>query len=267
MLFRSARLIGAPPGYVGYEEGGQLTEKVRRKPYCVVLFDEIEKAHPDVFNVLLQILEEGKLTDGLGRAVDFKNTIVVMTSNVGVLEVEDAERPSLGFSARSGVQDSAARSDAVREGLKAAFRPEFINRIDSIVIFEQLSREELHRIVDLEVAKVDRRLADREVTLTLSTSARDLILEKGFDPKFGVRPLRRTIEELIEDPLSEALIDGALPPRSTARFTARDGQLVLKPQTAKIATAVAPPAPKAPKRRSRKKPAIKQGETEGAPVA
>jgi ATP-dependent Clp protease ATP-binding subunit ClpC len=223
-----ARMIGAPPGYVGHEEGGQLTEKVRRKPYSVILFDEIEKAHPDVFNVLLQILEEGKLTDGLGRTVDFKNTIIVMTSNVGVREAEDATRPSVGFGGRTEDDEARDRRDAVLAAIKDTFRPEFINRIDSIVIFNSLGRPELHRIVDLEVARVADRIAGRGYQLMLSPAAKDLLLERGFDPRYGVRPLRRVIESEIEDPLSEAIIDGHLRPGMAARFGARSGKLHLR---------------------------------------
>jgi ATP-dependent Clp protease ATP-binding subunit ClpC len=253
-----ARLIGAPPGYIGYEEGGQLTEKVRRKPYCVVLFDEIEKAHPDIYNVLLQILEEGKLTDGLGRTVDFKNTIVVMTSNVGVQEAEEAERPSLGFHGRTGEEEAEGREAAVREGIRRAFRPELINRIDSIVIFDRLGREELHEIVDLEVGKVRDRLGNLDITLSLSAGARDLILERGYDPKFGVRPLRRVIEEMIEDVLSEAIIDGELTSGMEAHFTSRGGKLMLKPELRSSKDRVAAVTskrtrPKAGKKKAKKK--------------
>jgi len=256
-----ARLIGAPPGYIGYEEGGQLTEKVRRKPYCVVLFDEIEKAHPDIYNVLLQILEEGKLTDGLGRTVDFKNTIVVMTSNVGVQEAEEAERPSLGFHGRTGEEEAANRENAVREGIRRSFRPELINRIDSIVIFDQLGREELHEIVDLEIGKVRDRLIDLDLTLSLSAGARDLILERGYDPKFGVRPLRRVIEEMVEDVLSEAIIDGDLQGGMDAHFTARAGKLTLKPVPRSSKERVAAVTKKKTRAKAGKKKAKKKAPT------
>jgi ATP-dependent Clp protease ATP-binding subunit ClpB len=196
-----SRLIGAPPGYVGYEEGGQLTEQVRRHPYSVVLFDEIEKAHPDVFNVLLQILEDGRLTDGKGRTVDFRNTVLVMTSNVGStaifeLAARDPER---------------ARKEAM-EALRAAFRPEFINRIDEIVIFNPLGKEHLRRIVDLMLRGVEKLLEERQITLELTPAARELLAREGYDPAYGARPLRRTIQRLIQDPLALQILEGKVMP-------------------------------------------------------
>jgi ATP-dependent Clp protease ATP-binding subunit ClpB len=207
-----SRLIGAPPGYVGYEEGGQLTEQVRRHPYSVILFDEIEKAHPDVFNVLLQILEDGRLTDGKGRTVDFRNTVVVMTSNVGSTAIfelsnEDPER---------------ARREAM-EALRASFRPEFLNRIDEIVIFNPLGREHLERIVDLLLKSVEKLLAERQITLELTTAARELLLREGYDPAYGARPLRRTIQRLIQDPLALQILEGKVVPGDHVRVD-RDGQ-------------------------------------------
>jgi len=196
-----SRLIGAPPGYVGYEEGGQLTEQVRRHPYSVVLFDEIEKAHPDVFNVLLQILEDGRLTDGKGRTVDFRNTVLVMTSNVGSTAIfehaaRDAER---------------ARKEAM-EALRAAFRPEFINRMDEIVIFNALGKEQLAGIVGLLLKSVEKLLAERQITLELTAAATELLLREGYDPAYGARPLRRTIQRLIQDPLAMQILEGAVLP-------------------------------------------------------
>jgi ATP-dependent Clp protease ATP-binding subunit ClpB len=207
-----SRLIGAPPGYVGYEEGGQLTEQVRRHPYSVILFDEIEKAHPDVFNILLQILEDGRLTDGKGRTVDFRNTVMVMTSNVGSTAIfelahKDPER---------------ARKEAM-EALRAAFRPEFINRIDEIVIFNPLGKEQLGRIVSLLLKSVERLLAERQITLELTPAAEALLLSEGYDPAYGARPLRRTIQRLIQDPLALQILEGKVLPGEHVRVD-REGQ-------------------------------------------
>jgi ATP-dependent Clp protease ATP-binding subunit ClpB len=196
-----SRMIGAPPGYVGYEEGGQLTEQVRRHPYSVVLFDEIEKAHPDVFNVLLQILEDGRLTDGKGRTVDFRNTVLVMTSNVGSTAIFE-----LGSS-----NPERARKEAM-EALRASFRPEFINRIDEIVIFNPLGREQLQRIVDLLLRSVENLLKERQITLELTPAARDLVAGEGYDPAYGARPLRRAIQRLIQDPLALEILEGKVLP-------------------------------------------------------
>src|SRR5580700_4352881 len=207
-----SRLIGAPPGYVGYEEGGQLTEQVRRHPYSVILFDEIEKANPDVFNILLQILEDGRLTDGKGSTVDFRNTVMVMTSNVGStaifeLSMKDPER---------------ARKEAM-EALRAAFRPEFINRIDEIVIFNPLGKEQLGRIVGLLLKNVEKLLAERQITLELTPAAEELLLREGYDPAYGARPLRRTIQRLIQDPLAMQILEGQVLPGDRIRVD-RDGQ-------------------------------------------
>jgi ATP-dependent Clp protease ATP-binding subunit ClpB len=202
-----ARLIGAPPGYVGYEEGGQLTEQVRRRPYAVVLFDEIEKAHPDVFNVLLQIMDDGRLTDGKGRAVDFKNTIIIMTSNLGsaYLQAEIGATEDLG--SRDGSWfDEASRQ--VMNALHAHFKPEFLNRVDDIIIFSPLGKEQLVKIVDLRLEDVRRLLADRKISLELTEAARDLLFAEGYDPNFGARPLKRAIQKLIQDPLALKILDG-----------------------------------------------------------
>jgi ATP-dependent Clp protease ATP-binding subunit ClpB len=196
-----SRLIGAPPGYVGYEEGGQLTEQVRRHPYSVVLLDEIEKAHPDVFNVLLQILEDGRLTDGKGRTVDFRNTVLVMTSNVGSTAIFELAQQN----------PERARTQAM-EALRAVFRPEFINRIDEIVIFNPLGKEQLQHIVDLMLKSVEQLLAERKITLELTPAAKELLLREGYDPAYGARPLRRTIQRLIQDPLALQILEGAILP-------------------------------------------------------
>ena len=196
-----SRLIGAPPGYVGYEEGGQLTEQVRRHPYSVVLFDEIEKAHPDVFNLLLQILEDGRLTDGKGRTVDFRNTVLVMTSNVGSTAIFEL----------AGKDPERARKEAM-EALRQSFRPEFINRIDEIVIFNPLGKEQLERIVHLLLKNVERLLAERQITLEMTPAATELILREGYDPAFGARPLRRAIQRLVQDPLAMQILEGAILP-------------------------------------------------------
>ena len=200
-----SRLVGAPPGYVGYDDGGQLTEAVRRRPFRVVLFDEIEKAHPDVFNVLLQILEDGRLTDGHGRTVDFRNTVVIMTSNVGTGQ---ADRPMVGF-VRNGVDDRSVRIRAsVEEALKSAFRPEFLNRVDEIVIFDSLSTGEIRQIVDLMLKPVEERLMEHGVTMSLSDRAKDWLGKEGFDSEFGARPLRRVVQRSVENVLSKNILSG-----------------------------------------------------------
>ncbi|HVM75452.1 MAG TPA: ATP-dependent chaperone ClpB [Candidatus Saccharimonadales bacterium] len=206
-----SRLIGAPPGYVGYEEGGQLTEQVRRHPYSVVLFDEIEKAHPDVFNVLLQILEDGRLTDGKGRTVDFRNTVLVMTSNVGSAAIFEL----------SGKDPEKARKEAM-DALRQSFRPEFLNRIDEIVIFNPLGKEHLEGIVVLLLKNVEKLLAERQITLELTSAAKELLLREGYDPAYGARPLRRTIQRLIQDPLALQILEGAILPGDHVRVD-RDG--------------------------------------------
>ena len=203
-----SRLFGSPPGYVGYEEGGQLTEKVRRKPFSVVLFDEVEKAHPDIFNTLLQVLEDGRLTDSQGRMVDFKNTVIIMTTNLGT---RDITKGSLGFSAGPETKSEYERmKNKVQDELKQHFRPEFLNRVDDIIVFPQLSQEEIVQIVDLEIAKLDSRLKDKDMGLELTTMAKALLARKGYDPVLGARPLRRTIQREVEDVLSEKILYGEL---------------------------------------------------------
>jgi len=203
-----SRLFGAPPGFVGYDEGGQLTEKVRRKPFSVILFDEIEKAHPDIFNSLLQILEEGRLTDGQGRVVDFKNTIIIMTTNLGSREIV---RGSLGFTLEGDSKNDYDQMKArVNEELKRNFKPEFLNRVDEVIVFPQLNREELLQIVDLFIKRLQHRLDDRDLKLTLTTSAKEKLIELGYEPAMGARPLRRVVQREIEDEISERILSGSI---------------------------------------------------------
>lgn len=204
--FSVSRLIGAPPGYVGYEEGGQLTEKVRRKPYSVVLLDEIEKAHPDVYNILLQVLDDGQLTDGLGRRVDFKNTLIIMTSNIGVRQLKDFGQ-GVGFNtkARQEAAEDHSRS-VIQSALKRTFSPEFLNRIDDVVIFNSLSKEDIFRIIDITLGDLRKRMATMNYQLELSDEAKEFVAEKGFDPQFGARPLNRAVQKYIEDPLAEFIL-------------------------------------------------------------
>lgn len=202
--FNVSRLVGAPPGYVGYEEGGQLTEKIRRRPYSVVLLDEIEKAHPDVFNILLQVLEDGRLTDSFGRKVDFRNTVLIMTSNLGADMLK--KHGSLGFKSHSESVTYESIKTKLLDEVKATFKPEFLNRIDETIVFRPLSKEDLAKIVDLELAQVYSRLSEQEITIELSKESKEFLIEKGFDPVFGARPLKRTIQRYLEDPLSEDII-------------------------------------------------------------
>jgi len=194
-------MIGAPPGYVGYEEGGQLTEAVRRRPYSVILFDEIEKAHPDVFNVLLQILDDGRLTDSQGRVVDFRNTVIIMTSNIGSAYIVEAG-PLVDAAAWQRVDEQ------VRSQLRQHFRPEFLNRVDDVIVFRQLSREDLGQIVDLQLAKLSAQLAAKGVTLSIRPEARALLIDQGYDPVYGARPLKRVIQRLLQNPIALALLEG-----------------------------------------------------------
>ena len=218
-----ARMIGAPPGYVGYEEGGQLTEAIRRRPYAVVLFDEIEKAHPDVFNVLLQILDDGRLTDAKGRTVDFKNTVLIMTSNLGSREIQEAEG------------DETQVRDAVMEQLRASFKPEFLNRIDDIVIFHQLSREQIARIIDVQLERLRAMLTERNIHLELDDSARALLAREGYDPHYGARPLKRAIQTMIQNPLAVKLLSGIVLPGQTIRATASGDKIDFKVEAAAAA--------------------------------
>ena len=220
-----SRLVGSPPGYVGFDEGGQLTKAVRQRPYSVVLFDEIEKAHPDVFNILLQILEEGRLTDAQGRTVDFRNTVIIMTSNVGAREI--AQSAPLGFSAGSGdgLSDKEIKSRVMSE-MKKLFRPEFLNRIDEIIVFKSLTEEQIGQIVELMVADLRDRMIERNMSINLTEGATRLIAREGTDAAFGARPLRRAIQRLLEDPLSEQILEGKWPAGSIIDVDEKDGELV-----------------------------------------
>ncbi len=224
--FSVSRLIGAPPGYVGYEEGGQLTEAVRRKPYCVVLFDEIEKAHPDVVQLLLQVLEDGRLTDSLGRTVDFRNTIIIMTSNVGAHILQKGN--VLGFGDSDIDKSFEAVRDRIMDETKRVFKPEFLNRINSMVVFRQLGREDLIKIVDLEASKLVRRLKEQEIELTISREVKEYLLDKGYDEKYGARPLRRAVEQYLEDPLAEAILRGEVERGKPIHVEIEDSHLVFK---------------------------------------
>jgi len=210
-----ARLIGAPPGYVGYEEGGQLSEAVRRRPYSVVLFDEIEKAHQDVFNVLLQVLDDGRITDGQGRTVDFKNTVIIMTSNIGSQYITEEESPE-------------ARSRLVMDALREHFRPEFLNRVDEIIIFDRLTDEDLKKIVEIQLARLTKRLAQQNIALKLSDSAKTVIAHEGYDPVYGARPLKRAIQHSLLDPLSINILEGKFGEGQTIIADAKNGRIEFK---------------------------------------
>jgi ATP-dependent Clp protease ATP-binding subunit ClpC len=223
-----SRLIGSPPGYIGYEEGGQLTEAVRRKPFSVVLFDEIEKAHPDVFNTLLQILEDGRLTDAQGRTVDFKNTVLIMTSNLGTRDI--AKGATLGFTAKPDARvDYERMQSKVMDELKRHFRPEFLNRIDEVIVFHQLSREQVKSIVDLMMRRVVEQLKSKDIAMELTDAAKELLAEKGYDPALGARPLRRTIQRMVEDPLSEKLLWKEFSAGQLVVVDAEDGAIAFRP--------------------------------------
>ena len=219
----ASRMVGSPPGYVGYEEGGQLTEQVRRRPYSVVLFDEIEKAHPDVMNMLLQILEEGKLTDNVGRVVNFRNTIILLTSNVGAETIKKSS--SMGFASVSDEASYEKMREKILDEAKRTFRPEFLNRLDDIIVFRQLTKPDLIQILDLEVNKVMERLKAKNLQLVLDEKAKDLLVEKGFDPTYGARPMRRAVERYLEDPLAEEILKGTLHSGEPLRVTAEDGKI------------------------------------------
>ena len=208
--FAVSRLVGAPPGYVGYDEGGQLTEKVRRRPYAVVLLDEIEKAHPDVFNILLQLLDDGQLTDSLGRKVDFKNTIIIMTSNLGSRQLKDFGR-GIGFGVGDRSNDNNYARGVVEKALKNTFAPEFLNRIDDVIVFNSLSKENIHKIIDIELAALIKRVKDLGYSVHISEATKEFLTEKGYDPQFGARPLKRAIQKYLEDALAEVIIKGTVP--------------------------------------------------------
>jgi ATP-dependent Clp protease ATP-binding subunit ClpC len=204
--FATTRLIGAPPGYVGYEEGGQLTEKVRRRPYSVVLLDEIEKAHPDVFNMLLQVLDDGMLTDSLGRKIDFKNTIIIMTSNIGARQLKDfGVGVGFGTATRKDNEDEVSKG-VIESALKKAFAPEFLNRIDDVIMFNSLQKEDIHKIIDIELASLFGRVNGLGFVIKISDAAKDYIVEKGYDVNYGARPLKRAIQKYLEDPMAEEII-------------------------------------------------------------
>ena len=218
-----ARMIGAPPGYVGYEEGGQLTEAVRRRPYAVILFDEIEKAHQDVFNVLLQILDDGRLTDSKGRTVDFKNTVLIMTSNLGSREIQAA------------ADDDDAMREAVLEELRAHFKPEFLNRIDDIVVFHQLTKKEIVKIIDVQLERLRHMLQERNITLELDDSARELLAVEGYDPAYGARPLKRAIQTLIQNPMAVKLLSGEIVPGQTLKVSGDGTRMKFSTEKAAVA--------------------------------
>jgi ATP-dependent Clp protease ATP-binding subunit ClpB len=220
-----ARLIGAPPGYVGYDEGGSLTEAVRRRPYQVILFDEVEKAHPDVFNVLLQVLDDGRLTDGQGRTVDFRNTLIVLTSNLG---------SEVLASLPENVEVASVR-DQVMDVVRGAFRPEFLNRLDEILIFRRLSRSDMTGIVDIQLARLQQLLADRKITLTLDSKARTWLAEAGYDPVYGARPLKRVIQRSLQNPLAELILAGRIGEGETVQVTTGEGGLAIAGRVARAA--------------------------------
>ena len=241
-----ARLIGAPPGYVGYDEGGQLTELVRRRPFAVLLFDEIEKAHPDVFNIFLQILEDGRLTDGKGRTVDFKNTVIIMTSNIGshfIHEAMNGVDHAIGMTTKPGgrVSEAGALSEGLRKRIQDTllqhFRPEFLNRIDEVVIFNALGKPEIERIIDLQLERLRHQLAERKIEITLTKKAHELLFQQGYDPQFGARPLKRAIQRLIQDPLAMKLLDGEVVPGQSLTIDGdlKQGQMIFTPAAAKAA--------------------------------
>jgi len=231
----SSRMVGSPPGYVGFEEGGQLTEQVRRRPYSVVLFDEIEKAHPDVMNMLLQILEEGKLTDNVGRVINFRNTIILLTSNVGAELIR--RQTTMGFSPINDEHSYEKMKEKIMDEAKKIFRPEFLNRLDDAIVFRSLTKPDLLEILDLEVSKVLTRLKAKQLHLTLERAARDFLVEKGYDPMYGARPMRRAVERYLEDPLAEEILKASLQPNEPITVVVEEGKLAFKQN--------APDAPKA----------------------
>jgi ATP-dependent Clp protease ATP-binding subunit ClpC len=215
-----SRLVGAPPGYVGYEEGGQLTERIRRRPYAVLLLDEIEKAHPDVYNILLQIMDEGRLTDSFGRHVDFKNIILIMTSNIGAELIKNSS--GFGFGKKSPEANYEKMKEMLNKEVEHHFRPEFLNRVDDTIVFKALTREDLQTIVDYELAKVFTRLTEHGLKLELTDQAKEFLIDKGYSPEFGARPLRRAIEHYIEDPLSEAVLRGEFEGKNLIKIEVQD---------------------------------------------
>lgn len=225
-----SKLIGSPPGYVGYDDGGQLTEKVRRKPYSVILMDEVEKAHPDVFNMLLQILEDGRLTDSQGRTVNFENTIIIMTSNAGTT----LKSSGIGF----GQDQYKNMKDRAREALREIFRPEFLNRLDEIIVFTELGKDELRQIADLMLREVSENVEEQGMFISFTDAAKEFLLEKGYDVKFGARPLRRTIQRYVEDELSELYLRGVYKEGSSIIVDCEEGQLIFTSAVTSLVTAV-----------------------------
>jgi ATP-dependent Clp protease ATP-binding subunit ClpC len=225
--FAVSRLVGAPPGYVGYDEGGQLTEAVRRRPYSVVLLDEIEKAHPEVFNILLQVMEDGRLTDSQGRVIDFKNTIIIMTSNIGAQSIVGG--PGIGFRDSENPIETQrgyeSMKNRIMEEMKRTFRPEFMNRVDDVIVFHQLTKDEILQIVNLMVDKVRSQMASHGMELVVTAEVSELLGNEGFDPQFGARPLRRAVQRLIEDPLSEEILLGRFVEGDTIRAEMEDGRI------------------------------------------
>jgi ATP-dependent Clp protease ATP-binding subunit ClpC len=239
-----SRLVGAPPGYVGYEEGGQLTERIRRRPYAVLLLDEIEKAHSDVYNMLLQIMDEGRLTDSFGRRIDFKNVILIMTSNIGAELIKS--QSGFGFGKKNPEANYEKMKDMLEKEVEHHFRPEFLNRVDDTIVFRPLTRENLQTIVDYELAKVFKRLTEHGLKLELTSHAKEFLIDKGYNPEFGARPLRRAIEHYIEDPLSEAMLQGKFKGKNLIKIDVQDEEHlkfegVEVPEETKSETAVAKP--------------------------
>ncbi|MBI4280846.1 AAA family ATPase, partial [Candidatus Uhrbacteria bacterium] len=235
--FNVSRLVGAPPGYVGYEEGGQLTEIIRRRPYSVILFDEVEKAHPDIFNLLLQILDDGRLTDAKGRAVNFKNSIIIMTSNVGSEQILEmgSRLGSIGFVERSQTLDPEQEMQSkIRELLRERFKPEFLNRVDEIIVFHPLKERQIAQIVDLQLAKVRQRLKERHITIQVSDRTKKFLSQKGYDPVFGARPLKRVIQQLILDPLALKIVGGSIKEDDSIAIDLNGEEVVFKTQKAKV---------------------------------
>ena len=231
----TSKMIGSPPGYVGFDEAGGLTEKVRRKPYSVILFDEVEKAHPDVLNMLLQVLDDGRLTDSHGRTVDFKNCVIIMTSNIGARLITDKKH--LGFSSENSNQTEKEYESTKKEvmsELKKGFRPEFINRIDEIIVFHKLTEKELNEIIDIMLNQIKKRISEKNIKLEIDKKAKELIIKKGTDTNYGARPLRRAIQNMIEDKLAEEILEGNLKSGDTAKITAKDEEIEIKIKLKKI---------------------------------
>ena len=226
--FAISRLVGAPPGYVGYEEGGQLTEKVRRKPYSIILLDEIEKAHPDVFNLLLQAMDDGIMTDGLGRKIDFKNTIIIMTSNLGTRQLKTIGK-GLGFSTTARKENLGQQTKSIIEkSLQKAFAPEFLNRLDDVILFNHLNQNNINQILEIELTKVINRINNLNYKITLSTKAKEYLSQKGFDEKFGARPLKRVIQKYIEDLLAEYIISGNIKEGDKINIDVKNDKIIVK---------------------------------------